>query len=93
MFVGVNPLQLAGFVIVGIGFIGSGLAGVRSEHPAELTTASGVWVVAGIGIACGFGFETIGLSAAVLGILLFSVLARIERRLRVRFGSTNTTQE
>lgn len=33
MFPSVNPLHLAGFVIVGIGFIGSGLAVFRGDHP------------------------------------------------------------
>ncbi|HEV7449679.1 MAG TPA: MgtC/SapB family protein, partial [Candidatus Paceibacterota bacterium] len=38
-FAGINPLQIAGSVVVGIGFIGSGLAMFKGEHPVELTTA------------------------------------------------------
>lgn len=85
-FPGANPLQLAGFVIVGIGFIGSGLAVFKGDHPGELTTASGIWVVAGVGIAAGFGYTGLAFAAAVFGILIFSVLARLERGIRVRFG-------
>lgn len=85
-FASTNPLQLAGFVIVGIGFIGSGLAVFRGEHPVELTTASGIWVVAGIGIAAGFGFCTLALAATLFGIVIFSVLARIEHWMGTRFG-------
>ncbi len=92
MFPSVNPLHLAGFVIVGIGFIGSGLAVFRGDHPVELTTASGIWVVAGIGMAAGFGLHGVAAAATVMGILVFSVLARVERRIRVRFG-TNYTAE
>lgn len=88
IFPSVNPLQLAGFVIVGIGFIGSGLAVFRGEHPVELTTASGIWVVAGIGIAAGLGLEAMALAATIIGILVFSVLARIERSIRIRYGSS-----
>lgn len=85
MFSSVNPLHLAGFVAVGIGFIGSGLAVFRGEHPVELTTAAGIWVVAAVGVATGLGFELMGLAAAVLGILVFSIFSRIERYIRVRF--------
>jgi putative Mg2+ transporter-C (MgtC) family protein len=85
-FSGVNPLMLAGYVIVGIGFIGSGLSAMHGDH-AELTTATGVWVAAGIGIAAGFGLWGMALGAAILGILVFSVLAKFEHSLRVRWGN------
>ncbi len=87
-FAGVNPLQLAGFVIVGIGFIGSGLAGFRGDHPVELTTAAGIWVVAGVGVAVGSGYGTLGLAATVLAILVFSVFARVEHKIRTRIGKS-----
>jgi len=93
-FVSVNPLQLAGSVIIGIGFIGSGLAVFHGAHPGELTTASGIWVVAGVGMAAGFGFYTLALGATILGVFIFSVLARVEHSLRTRFsGSYNATHE
>ncbi len=85
-FSGVNPLQLAGYIIVGIGFIGSGLGGSGGDHPAELTTASGIWVVAGIGIAAGLGYTSMALTATVIAALIFTVFARIERKIRLRFG-------
>src|SRR3990167_5829927 len=65
-FAGVNPLQLAGSIIIGIGFIGSGLAVFHGAHPGELTTASGIWVVAGVGMAAGVGFYTLALGAPLL---------------------------
>src|SRR3990167_7748764 len=43
-FVGINPLQIAGSVVIGIGFIGAGLAVYKSEDPLDLPTASGIWV-------------------------------------------------
>ena len=93
-FAGVNPLQLAGSIIIGIGFIGSGLAVFHGAHPGELTTASGIWVVAGVGMAAGFGFYTLALGATILGVFIFSVLARVEHSLRTRFsGSYNATHE
>lgn len=87
MFASINPLHLAGFVIVGIGFIGAGLAGgVSRDQPSELTTAAGIWVVAGVGIAAGLGYETLALGATVLAMLVFSLFARLEHTLRMRFG-------
>lgn len=86
-FVGINPLQIAGSIVIGIGFIGSGLVGFRKDHPVELTTASGIWVVAGIGMACGFGLYMLALTSTVIAVLVFSVFARVEKRLRVRFGT------
>src|SRR5665213_1633287 len=38
-FSGVNPLQVASNVVLGVGFLGTGLAVFRGEHPVELTTA------------------------------------------------------
>jgi putative Mg2+ transporter-C (MgtC) family protein len=93
MFPAITPLQLAGFVIVGIGFIGSGLAVFRGDHPVELTTASGIWVAAGVGIASGFGFILTAIAATILGVFTFSALARVEHRLRVRYGAAYTKEE
>lgn len=84
-FAGVNPLQIAASVVIGIGFIGSGLA-LRTEHAAEITTASGIWLVAAVGMAAGFGYFAVALASTVLGLLIFSVLSRVENRLRGRYG-------
>jgi putative Mg2+ transporter-C (MgtC) family protein len=92
-FSSVNPLHLAGFVAVGIGFIGSGLAVFRGDQPGELTTAAGIWLVAAIGICVGFGFESMGLAATVLGIMIFSVFSRIEHFIRLRFGDRYSSKE
>ncbi|MDO8548222.1 MAG: MgtC/SapB family protein [bacterium] len=87
IFSGINPLQIASNVVLGVGFIGAGLAVFRGEHPVELTTASGLWVVAGIGMACGFGLYILAIVTTVLGIVIFSVLAKLERRISSRFGT------
>jgi putative Mg2+ transporter-C (MgtC) family protein len=83
---GINPLGIAASIVVGIGFIGSGLAAFRGDHPVELTTATGIWVAAGIGMACGFGFFLLALSAAVLGLTIFSYFYKIEKRVQNRFS-------
>ena len=86
VFSGINPLQIAGSIVIGIGFIGSGLAMYRGEAPVELTTASGIWVVAAVGMACGFGLYILATTTAVLSIVIFTFFSRIEKRLRARYG-------
>ncbi len=85
-FNGINPLQIAASVVVGIGFIGSGLAAFRGEHPIELTTASGIWVVAAVGMACGYGLFILAIACTLLGILIFSLLSHTERWLQDVWG-------
>ncbi len=86
-FPGTNPLQIAASVVIGIGFIGSGLAAMRGEHPAELTTASGIWVVSAVGLACGYGLFIIATFCTVLGIIIFSVVSKLEHWLRTQWGA------
>lgn len=90
MFAGVNPLQIAGSIVIGIGFIGSGLAALHGDRPAELTTAAGIWAVAAIGMACGFGLYVIATTATVLSIIVFTFLSKLEYRLRTQWGKDNS---
>lgn len=85
-FAGINPLQIAGSVVVGIGFIGTGLAVFRGEHPVELTTASGIWVVAAIGMACGFSLYVLAIASTLIALIIFSLFAKIEYSLRNSLG-------
>lgn len=85
VFSGVNPLQIAGSIVVGIGFIGSGLAVYQGDR-LEITTASGIWVVAAVGMACGFGFYVLAIATTVLSVLIFTFFSKLERKLRTRYG-------
>lgn len=84
LFPSINPLQLAGSIAIGIGFVGAGLVNMRGEH-AELTTAAGIWLAAAIGVACGLGYYAAALAATVLGIVIFSVFARLEYAISLRY--------
>lgn len=86
-FNGINPLQIAGSVVIGIGFIGSGLALAKKDQHVELTTVSGIWVAAGVGMACGFGLYLIAFAATVIAICIFSVFLHLENTIRKHFGS------
>jgi putative Mg2+ transporter-C (MgtC) family protein len=87
IFPGANPLQIAASIVVGVGFIGAGLSAFKGEHSVELTTATGIWVVAAIGMACGYGLYLIATATTVLGIVIFSLISRVEHWLRVNWGT------
>ena len=86
LFAGVNPLQIAGSIVIGIGFIGAGLSAVRGEGHAELTTASGIWVAAGVGMAAGFGLYALAAGATVFALVIFTLLLKVENRIRRTYG-------
>ena len=89
LFAGVNPLQIAGSIVIGIGFIGAGLAAVKGDGHAELTTASGIWVAAGVGMAAGFGLYTLAAGATVFALLIFTLLLKVENRIRRTYSVPN----
>lgn len=87
-FPGLNPVAIAASVVLGIGFIGAGLSYVRSDH-AELTTASGIWLAAGVGMATGFGLYTLSIASTITGLLIFSLLLHVENALRRKYERHN----
>jgi len=60
-----DPSRVAAQIVMGIGFIGAGLIFVRQDKVKGLTTAATVWLVTGVGMACGAGLPWLG--AAVTG--------------------------
>ncbi len=75
-----DPSRVAAQIVTGIGFIGAGLIFVHQERVRGLTTAATIWLVTGIGMACGAGL--IALAALVTGLycvvaFLLPVLMRL----------------
>jgi len=60
-----DPSRVAAQIVTGIGFIGAGLIFVRDDRVAGLTTAATVWLVTGIGMACGAGLPLMAVAATV----------------------------
>lgn len=75
-----DPLRVASQIIVGIGFLGAGLIIFKDRRVSGLTTAAGVWVSSGIGMAVGYGFYTLGLFVAILTLLIFTVFWTLEEK-------------
>jgi putative Mg2+ transporter-C (MgtC) family protein len=77
--------RVAQGIATGIGFVGAGailkLAEGGHFEVQGLTTASTVWITAGVGMAVGFGQLWLPLVATVLGLIILVVLGRYEARL------------
>jgi putative Mg2+ transporter-C (MgtC) family protein len=74
-----DPSRVAAQIVTGIGFIGAGLIFVRGDRVAGLTTAATVWLVTGIGMACGAGLPLLAVAATVayfIVALVFPLLLR-----------------
>lgn len=76
-----DPSRVAAQVVSGIGFLGAGTIIVRRSAVRGLTTAASIWVVAGIGLACGSGLFAAAVAATVLGLVILSGLKPVERRI------------
>ena len=81
-----DPSRMAAQVISGIGFIGAGtILFLRQEVIRGLTTASGLWTVAGIGLATGGGMYFAALVATVLVLIILLLLKPLEIKFFKRY--------
>ncbi|MBN2720233.1 MAG: MgtC/SapB family protein, partial [Proteobacteria bacterium] len=55
-----DPSRTAAQIITGIGFLGAGVIIKEGVNVRGLTTAAGLWAVAGLGMAFGMGHLTLG---------------------------------
>jgi putative Mg2+ transporter-C (MgtC) family protein len=75
-----DPSRVAAQIVTGIGFIGAGLIFVRDDRVAGLTTAATVWLVTGIGMACGAGLPWLAVASTIgyfIVALVFPLILRI----------------
>src|SRR3989338_5531179 len=61
-----DPLRVASQIVVGIGFVGGGLIMTEGKKVSGITTAAGLWVSAGIGMAVGFHAYTVAIFVTFL---------------------------
>jgi putative Mg2+ transporter-C (MgtC) family protein len=81
-----DPSRVAAQVISGIGFIGAGtILFLRKGIVRGLTTASGLWTVAAIGLATGGGMYFAALVTTILAIIILWVLQPVEKKFSDRF--------
>ena len=66
----VDKSRVAAQIVSGIGFLGAGMIVLKKHEVYGLTTASGIWATAGIGMACGAKLYLIaGITTALLIII------------------------
>jgi putative Mg2+ transporter-C (MgtC) family protein len=70
-------------IIAGVGFLGGGviLRDNQDQRVRGLTTAASIWIVAGLGMACGAGHWRTGVLASGYTILVLMLGRRIEQML------------
>ncbi|MBI5654346.1 MgtC/SapB family protein [Candidatus Uhrbacteria bacterium] len=73
--------RIASVVVQGIGFLGAGAIIQSSGSVRGLTTAATMWVVAGIGIACGLGLLQVAMVTALIVLVLLAIFGPIDARL------------
>lgn len=79
---GFDPARIASQIVVGIGFLGAGSIILQGNRLLGLTTAGGLWVTAGIGMAAGFGFYNVAIITTVLVLVVLTMVNVLEQPLR-----------
>lgn len=77
-----DPSRVASQIVSGIGFIGAGSIMVHRQAVHGLTTAAGIWVSAGIGMAVASGLYAVSVATTVLsliGLEVFGLAFRARR--------------
>ncbi|MDD7363422.1 MAG: MgtC/SapB family protein [Peptoniphilus sp.] len=78
--VGNDPMRLASQAISGIGFLGAGAIIKEGATIRGLTTATGLWVSAAIGLAFGAGMYREGVIVTVIVLITFTILLHWKQR-------------
>jgi putative Mg2+ transporter-C (MgtC) family protein len=73
-----DPGRIASYVVGGIGFLGAGVIVKDHGKISGLTTASCIWFVAAIGIACGGGYLEEAVVAAITVLIVLWILPHVE---------------
>lgn len=72
-----DPLRVVDGIVGGVGFLGAATV-IRGRRGVEgVTTAATIWLVAGVGVACGLGAYTLAASATAIALFTLSVLGYV----------------
>ncbi len=84
--VALDPSRIAAQVVTGIGFIGAGTILFQKQGTIRgLTTATGLWVVAAIGLATGAGMYFASGATTIIALIILWALEPLERIYAKRF--------
>lgn len=77
----VDPARIAYGVMTGVGFLGAGTIIQHRDRIQGLTTAAGIWSIAALGLAAGFGMYILSVLAAILLLTALLVLGWVREHL------------
>jgi putative Mg2+ transporter-C (MgtC) family protein len=81
-FVSLDVMRLPLGILSGMGFIGAGAILRKSNGVEGVTTAATLWFVTVMGLCFGGGQISLGITAAILGVLILQGLRHFESRWR-----------
>ena len=77
-FLRIDPSRTAAQIVTGIGFLGAGVILKEGVTVRGLTTAATLWAVAGLGMAFGMGFFSLGALSTVTVLVGLLLLKRFD---------------
>ncbi len=77
-----DPSRVAAQIVSGVGFLGAGSIIVQKHAVHGLTTAAGIWVSAGIGMAVAAGLYTVAVATTVLALVGLEAFGGVVGRLK-----------
>jgi len=75
----IDVTRIASYVAAGVGFLAGGVIVKHSNRVRGLTTASSLWVAAGVGLATGLGAFIAGATATVITLVFLALAEPLER--------------
>ena len=77
-----DPARVAAQIVSGVGFLGAGAIIVQRNSVHGLTTAAGIWVAAGIGMAIAAGLYAVGIATTVLSLIGLEAFGTVVNKLK-----------
>lgn len=78
-----DPVRMGAQVVSGIGFLGAGTIMVTNRNQIRgITTAAGIWVAGGLGLAIGIGFYEGAIWGAIFILISMTTLHRLDFYIR-----------
>ena len=75
----VDPVRMVEAVTAGVAFLAAGAIIFSRGEVQGLTTGAGMWLAAGVGLACGLGFWQIALLGALFALIVLGLLYKVEK--------------
>lgn len=80
-------------LLLAIGFLCGGVIFTRGGSVQGLTTAAGLWVLTGVGLAIGFGYYFLGALGTALAFIVIAALKSADAWLRRGYASRRRTSD